>query len=56
MLWFSLLVLIPLTAVVVQASEGGWQAFWDALTSPQTAAALRLTVEPGRCWSRWSTS
>ena len=44
MLWFSLLVLIPLLAVVVQASEGGWQAYWEALTSPQTAAALRLTV------------
>ena len=24
MLWFSLLVLIPLTAVVVTAAEGGW--------------------------------
>jgi sulfate transport system permease protein len=42
--WFSLLVLIPLTAVLVQASAGGWQAYWDALTSPQTLAALKLTV------------
>ena len=42
--WFSLLVLIPLTAVLVQASAGGWSAYWDALTSPQTLAALRLTV------------
>ena len=44
MLWFSLLVLIPLTAVLVQASAGGWSAYWDALTSPQTLAALELTV------------
>jgi sulfate/thiosulfate transport system permease protein len=42
--WFSLLVLIPLTAVLVQASAGGWSAYWDALSSPQTLAALRLTV------------
>ena len=42
--WFSLLVLIPLTAVLIQASAGGWSAYWDALTSPQTLAALRLTV------------
>jgi sulfate transport system permease protein len=42
--WFSLLVLIPLTAVLVQASAGGWAAYWDALTSPQTLAALKLTV------------
>jgi sulfate/thiosulfate transport system permease protein len=42
--WFSLLVLIPLTAVLVQASAGGWSAYWDALTSSQTLAALKLTV------------
>ena len=44
MIWFSLLVLIPLTAILVQASEGGWSAYWSALTSAQTASALRLTV------------
>jgi sulfate transport system permease protein len=43
-LWFSLLVLIPLIAVIVTASEGGWSAFWDAITTPQTASAIRLTV------------
>lgn len=44
LLWFSLLVLIPLTAVVVQASQGGWPAYVAALSSEQTLAALRLTV------------
>lgn len=44
MLWFSLLVLLPLTAVVVTATEGGWDAFWGAITNEQTAAAIRLTV------------
>lgn len=44
MLWFSLLVLIPLLAIVVTASEGGWSAFAKALTNEQTAAAIRLTV------------
>ena len=44
MIWFSLLVLIPLTAILVQASEGGWSAYWNALTSAQTVSALRLTV------------
>jgi sulfate/thiosulfate transport system permease protein len=44
MLWFSLLVLIPLAAVVVTAAEGGWEAFWAAITQEQTAAAIRLTV------------
>ena len=44
MLWFSLLVLLPLSAVVAAATEGGWSAFWRAVTTPQTAAAIRLTV------------
>ncbi|MFI7604564.1 sulfate ABC transporter permease subunit CysT [Micromonospora sp. NPDC049366] len=44
MLWFSLLVLIPLAAVVVTASQGGWDAFRATVTNEQTAAAIRLTV------------
>lgn len=44
MLWFSLLVLIPLTAVIVTASEGGWAGFWRTITNPETAHAIRLTV------------
>jgi sulfate transport system permease protein len=44
LLWFSLLVLIPLSAVVAAAVEGGWSEFWQAVTTPQTAAAIRLTV------------
>jgi sulfate transport system permease protein len=44
MLWFSLLVLIPLLAVVVTASSGGWSHFWESVTTEQTAAAIRLTV------------
>lgn len=44
MLWFSLLVLIPLAAVVVTASAGGWGEFWRSITNEQTAAAIRLTV------------
>ena len=43
-IWFSLLVLIPLAAVVVQATTGGWSGFVDVLSNPQTLAALRLTV------------
>jgi sulfate transport system permease protein len=43
-LWFSLLVLVPLAAVLVETSEGGWSRFWHTLSNPQTAASLRLTV------------
>src|SRR5688572_15376879 len=42
--WFSLLVLIPLSAIVVAASERGWSGYIDTITNPQTMAAVRLTV------------
>lgn len=44
LVWFSILVLIPLAAVIGAASAGGWDNFWDTLTDAQTFAALRLTV------------
>ena len=43
-LWFSLLVLIPLAAVVASSAAGGLDGFWQVLTNDATAAALRLTV------------
>lgn len=42
--WFSVLALLPLVAVVVETSSAGWSGFWATVTHPQTAAALRLTV------------
>jgi sulfate transport system permease protein len=44
MTWFSLLVLIPLAAVVVSAATGGWAGFWSVVSSSQTGAAVTLTV------------
>ncbi len=42
--WFSLLVLIPLAALVATAAGAGWGGFTSALTNDQTFAAIRLTV------------
>jgi sulfate transport system permease protein len=43
-LWLSLLVLIPLAAVVARGFTGGWSGFWDNITDPNAVRALRLTV------------
>lgn len=43
-LWFSLLVLLPLALVVVASAEGGWGVFWGTLTNVQTANAIQLTL------------
>jgi sulfate transport system permease protein len=44
MLWFSLLVLIPLAAIVATAGGEGWRGYVDTLTNPQSWAAIKLTV------------
>ncbi len=43
-LWFSLLVLIPLALVFVAAGEHGLGYMWEVLTNQQTANAIRLTL------------
>jgi sulfate transport system permease protein len=44
MVWFSLLVLIPLAAIVATAGQDGWHGYVDTLTNPQSWAAIKLTV------------
>ena len=42
--YLSLLVLLPLAALVAKAFSNGWGAFWSAVTNPQAVAALELTL------------
>jgi sulfate transport system permease protein len=42
--WLSLLVLVPLAAVVAKSASGGWDGFWHNATTPGAWHALRLTV------------
>ena len=44
-LWFSILVLIPLTLIIITSVSGGWDNFWATLSNAQTAAAIWLTVK-----------
>ena len=44
MAYLSIVALIPLTAVVFKAFDDGTDSFWNAVTSPQAVAALRLTL------------
>jgi sulfate transport system permease protein len=43
-LWLSLIVLLPLAAVVVRSTDGGLDAFWSAISSRQAVSALRFTL------------
>ena len=41
--YLSLIVLLPIAAVVAASLEGGLAAFWEEVTSPPAVAALKLT-------------
>jgi sulfate transport system permease protein len=43
-LYLSLIVLIPLAAVVWRSTDGGWGGFWTAVNRPDSWSALKLTV------------
>src|SRR3954453_12492561 len=43
-LWLSLIVLLPLAALVARSLDGGLDAFWHAVTSRQALDALRFTL------------
>jgi sulfate/thiosulfate transport system permease protein len=42
--WLSLLVLLPLAAILVKATTSGWAGFWAAVRVPESVAALRFTL------------
>jgi sulfate transport system permease protein len=43
-IYISLIVLFPLAAVVWTSGERGWHGFWGAITTPDSWAALMLTL------------
>jgi sulfate transport system permease protein len=47
MTYLSLVVLIPLSAVVFRGFEGGPSAFWAAIRQPEPWSALKLTIIAG---------
>jgi sulfate transport system permease protein len=43
LLYLSLIVLIPLSAVFIKSATLGWSEFWAAVTTPRVLASYRLT-------------
>jgi sulfate/thiosulfate transport system permease protein len=44
MLWLSLIVLLPLAAIIVKSTEGGFAGFWAAVTTNAALDAFAITV------------
>jgi sulfate transport system permease protein len=43
-IWLSVIVLLPLAAIVWQSVGGGWTAFWQAVTSNAAVDSFRVTL------------
>src|ERR1035438_3529708 len=43
LLYFSLIVLIPLSALFFKTATLGWSGFWDVVTGERVLASLRVT-------------
>ena len=44
MVWFSLLVLIPLSGVFIKSAGLSWEQYWHTVTSPRALASYWLTI------------
>lgn len=43
-LYLSVIVLIPLSAVVLESQQNGFGGFWKAVTTPEASSTLKLTI------------
>nr|WP_090343218.1 sulfate ABC transporter permease subunit CysT [Mycolicibacterium malmesburyense]CRL74141.1 sulfate ABC transporter permease [Mycolicibacterium malmesburyense] len=43
-IWLSLIVLLPLAAILWQAAGGGWRAFWSAVSSNAAIESFKVTL------------
>jgi sulfate transport system permease protein len=43
-IWLSVIVLLPLAAILWQAAGGGWHAFWVAITSNAAIESFKVTL------------
>ncbi|WP_088944771.1 sulfate ABC transporter permease subunit CysT [Rhodococcus sp. 1168] len=44
-LWLSIIVLLPLAALLVKSFDNGLAGFWDAVTQPRAIATFKVTLE-----------
>jgi sulfate transport system permease protein len=42
--YLSLIVALPIAALVFESTNAGWQGFWEVVSSPEAVAALKLTL------------
>ncbi len=43
LVYLTLIVLVPLSALFLKTESGGWQHFWNTITSPQVVASYKVS-------------
>ncbi|MFZ4598036.1 MAG: sulfate ABC transporter permease subunit CysT [Terrimicrobiaceae bacterium] len=43
LVYLSLIVLIPFTALILKTGSGGWQHFWETITAPRVVASYQVS-------------
>ncbi len=51
LLFVCLILLLPLSALVMQLSEMSWAQYWEVITNPQVVAAYKVTLLSAFCAS-----
>lgn len=49
LLFVCLILLLPLSALVMQLAQMSWQQYWEVITAPQLLAAYRVTLLSAGC-------
>lgn len=44
LLFVCLILLLPLSALVMQLAQMSWAQYWDVITNPQVVAAYKVTL------------
>ncbi len=44
MLWLSIIVLLPIAAIIITSFQDGWSLFWSSISNDEAVSAIRLTV------------
>ncbi|STV73935.1 sulfate transport system permease protein CysT [Klebsiella pneumoniae] len=56
LLFVCLILLLPLSALVMQLAQMSWAQYWDVITNPQVVAAYKVDAAVGVCGLRFLTA
>ena len=56
LLFVCLILLLPLSALVMQLAQMSWAQYWEVITNPQVVAAYKVTAAVSVLWHQFLTA